>query len=457
MVHKIKGLISISRLFFSVFFLIMAVFFASLGATGDKPTYTLADAKKLMAATLDEDVMGGGTDPDAILALLKHGQLVIIDEHAKNTKWLISGGILINTRPETLFGVITDAENYSNFMPMTEGAQMTPLGPNIVDLKLTLKIKIIKGIPAIPVTYSVIHYHRPPYRSDWTAHTGRFKRNDGFYQFVPVKNDNRTMAFYTVYSLPRIPLTTDLFKKDPNLELMINMSTAAMVTRALKKRAEHVEKRKPFMPGKGMGANVIDALTRDTKTVNLLLARGGLILIEDGPPMYATTAVAINAPPEVSYKIISDFENYPCYLSQIERTEVIERSEDAARVAFRLSIDYGIFEIPMEYELAYRLKPPHRIEWKWASGDLPSQLGSWTLAPIEGGKRTLGLLRQSVDLKTLPGLAGAGLRVSISGQPSLEPAIMGSQALITARSMRDFIHLSPEKKHAKTEECRKSR
>ena len=437
--------------------IIMVALLLSSGVFGQTAGYTAADMPKLMASTWDEDVMGGGTDPAAILALLERGQLVIINEHTKKTKWLVTGGILVNARPETLFKVITDTEHYSQFMPMTQNAQATPLGPNIIDLKLTLKLKIVQGIPAIPMTYSVIHYHRPPYRSDWTAHTGRFERNDGFYQFVPVGNGDRTMAFYTLYSLPRIPLATNLFAKDPNLELVMNMSTAAMVTRALKKRAEEVEKREPFAPGKSMKGSVIEALSRDPKTVNLLISRGGIILIEDGPPMYATTAVAINAPPDVVYRFVTKFENYRCFLTDTLESRVIERSDTSARVAFRLAIDYAILKIPLKYELVYKLKAPGQIQWKWASGDLPSQVGSWTLLPLDEGNRTLGLFRLTEDLKTLPGIAGAGLRSSIQNNPYVEPAILGSLALINARGARDFVMLKPEEKKIRLDKCAAAR
>jgi len=437
-----------------VFSIIVGVFlFNSIEAANVKKTYTIKEMPQVMSATWDYKVINDDTEKQAILSLLERGQLIVINEHTQKTKWLITAGILINARPETLFSVICDMDNYQKFMPMTEGAKAIDRGPNIIELNLTLKLKIVKGIPAIPMNYSVLHYHRPPYRSDWTYYSGKFESNDGFYQFVPVDDGNSTMAFYTIYSRPRIPIATNLFEKDPNLELVMNMSTAVMVTRALKKRAEEVEKREPFVPGKGMTGTAVDAMTKDPKTVKLLLSRGGLILIEDGKRMWATTAVSMDAPQGEVFELITRYEKYPCYMSQVKKTEVLKRSPKGARAAFKLSLDYAILRIPLKYELSYLFNPPTDITWKWAAGDIPDQEGSWKFLPVEGSKKTLGFLRMTMDLRTLPGMAGAGLKASIGGQPSLEPALMGSQTLINARSTRDFLRLSPAQRKKKIDEC----
>ncbi len=426
---------------------------ASADKEEKKEKYTVDEMPEVMGATWEEDVIGNA-DPEDILALLKRGQLVIVDEHTKETKWLVTGGMLANARPETCFKVITDIENYNKFMPMTENAHATELGPNIVKFGFTLKLKIVKGIPAIPIDYSVLHYHRPPLRSDWTHYSGRFERNDGFYQFVPVEG-NRTMIFYTIYSLPRLPIATSLFKKDPNLELTTNMSTAVMVTRALKDRAEKIEGRKPFRPGKKQG-NVVKALANDPETVNLLLDRGGIILIEDGPPMYATTAVAIDTSPGRAFSVITEFEDYPCYQSQVKKAETLEKSPKSARAKFKMVIDYAILNIPLKYKLNYNLNPPGLIEYEWADGDVPSQKGSWNFVPLAEGRKTLLILRQSEDLKALPGLMGKALKISINGQPSLEPAIMGGQALLMAGNARDFINMSSSKRKALLKKCERN-
>jgi len=417
-----------------------------------KERYAVDEMPEVMGATWKEDVIGNA-DPSDILALLKRGQLVIIDEHTTETKWLVSGGILVNARPQTCFSVITDMENYDKFMPMTENARATELGPDIVRLDLTLKLKIVRGIPPIPIDYAVLHYHRPPLRSDWTHYSGRFERNDGFYQFVPVEGD-RTMAFYTLYSLPRFPMAASLFKKDPNLELTMNMSTAVMVTRALKERAEKIEGREPFLPGDKEGS-VLETLAEDPGTVKLLLERGGLILIEDGPPVYVTTAVAVDASEGRAFGALTRFEEYPCYQSQVKKAETLEKSPDSARAKFRVVLDYAILNIPLQYELSYTIHPPESIEYEWAAGDVPGQKGNWSLFRLPESGQTLLILRQTEDLKSLPGLMGKGLKMSIRSQPSLEPAILGGQALLTARNMREFLDLSLSERKSLLEKCKR--
>jgi len=184
-----------------------------------------------------------------------------------------------------------------------------------------------------------------------------------------------------------------------------------------------------------------------------LLDRGGLILIEDGPPMYATTAVAVNASPESAFRTITGFDDYPCYQSQVKKAETIKKSPKSARAKFEMVLDYAILDIPLNYELSYALHSPRLIEYKWADGDVPSQKGSWNLIPLAEGERTLLILRQTEDLKSLPGLMGTALKISINGQPTLEPAILGGQALLTAGNARDFIDMSSSERKSLLEKC----
>lgn len=432
---------------------IMLGIIASLSpVVGQQKVYTQAEINKMMEATINEDIIGVGTDPLAINKLLQMGQIIIINEHTKKVPWLITGGVLTNASPETLYSVIMDTDNYSEIQPFTEKAEVKELAPNLYELHLTLNIKIIKGI-SVPVKYSIIHYNQPPLRTDWAMGTGRFEENLGFYQFVPISGGKQSMLFYTLYSLPRIPIVTKWIKNDPNLEKALNLSVAIMVPRAIKKRAEMVENREPFVPGKSIKGNVAEIMARDPKTINLLLKRGGLVIIEDTSPMMVTTVVSMNAPPEEVYDFVTQFENYPCYQTQMKKTEVREKTDNSAKVFFDLDIDYGIVKIPLTYTMDYTLERPGKIAWKWAEGDVPTQKGSWTFTPLLGGKRTLAFFRSTFDVKALPGLMGSGIRSAIKTQASLEPAILAGQAMIQAQATRDLMNMSKIERKKIIESC----
>ena len=115
----------------------------------------------------------------------------------------------------------------------------------------------------------------------------------------------------------------------------------------------------------------------------------------------------IDAPPEAVYAVITDFEHYAAFMPYLEDSKVVRRTD--AEV-----VTWAIMNAPMvsrrDWVVAVKLDPAKKAGTSWTvSSEGPPESdravrlkvndGSWTLDPIDGGKRT----RATYYLYTNPG------------------------------------------------------
>ena len=87
-------------------------------------------------------------------------------------------------------------------------------------------------------------------------------------------------------------------------------------------------------------------------------------------------SVRIDAPVDVVFKVIADYESYPEFLPEVEQIRVERSSELKCRV------HYGVRVIKrVEYCVEIDADPPTSTRWRMISGGGPikSNSGSWTL------------------------------------------------------------------------------
>ena len=96
----------------------------------------------------------------------------------------------------------------------------------------------------------------------------------------------------------------------------------------------------------------------------------------------ASRSILIDAPIETVFGIITDYEKYPEFLSEVKAVRVSERREGEAVVQYEVSILKTI-----RYTLKHKEEKPRRVSWSLVEGELMREnQGSWLLEPQ--GKQT---------------------------------------------------------------------
>ncbi len=404
--------------------------------------YDFSKPEEVYKATLAESVTKLGIDARTLYAIMRAGQIVIVNDHPASPElpWLTTAGCIVNAPPEHTFDVVTDISKYPEFMPQTNKAEVTPVTDHIVRVDYELGINVL--LVTIDVPYSVYHYHQPPRRTDWVMAAGDFEANVGAYEVVPIPGDkNRCLLFYTSYSLPRNSLVNSLFDKIPLLDMMINLSTGTLVVKALKSRVETLWKAQGGQVTAPTGAvptlptllkNQSDALAR-------LSSRGKLVVIEDTKPPYYSGGIVVNAPMSEVYHAATHLDEMSAmsrYYSAVYR----ERSESAAVIDYTSIIPLMV-DFTSKYTLDAKFFPPNRVTWVGEpGGDLEGIAGSWEMVPLSDTK-TLVFYRNTSDL----GSQGYLMRKILAVEPTFEMAIQACQTQFLVADMKTWCEAGPEK------------
>jgi len=95
----------------------------------------------------------------------------------------------------------------------------------------------------------------------------------------------------------------------------------------------------------------------------------------------ATTTEVFPCSPEEFFAIVSDYEKYPDFLSEVRKVKVIEKKGNSLLVEFNVNVIKNF-----TYRLRITEEAPKKVHWTLDSGDLfKTSEGSWELSS-QGGK-----------------------------------------------------------------------
>ena len=90
-------------------------------------------------------------------------------------------------------------------------------------------------------------------------------------------------------------------------------------------------------------------------------------------PQRATESITINASPETIYAVVTDFEHYADWVSDLKRIEVLTRDDQGRglEVEFRAAAFGRSTTYTLHYDYA---KAPAELSWRQVQGDLTETL-----------------------------------------------------------------------------------
>jgi uncharacterized membrane protein len=119
----------------------------------------------------------------------------------------------------------------------------------------------------------------------------------------------------------------------------------------------------------------------------------------------ATQQMVVNASPQRTWDVLTDFDGYPTWATDLKSAEVVARDSEGRplEVAFRVAAMGRSTSYTLRYDYG---QAPRVLAWRQVRGDITRKLdGSYELAPADGDSaRTLVTYHLEVDLVLpLPG------------------------------------------------------
>jgi uncharacterized membrane protein len=119
----------------------------------------------------------------------------------------------------------------------------------------------------------------------------------------------------------------------------------------------------------------------------------------------ATQQMVVNASPQRTWDVLTDFDDYPTWAADLKSVEVVARDGDGRplEVAYRVAAMGRSTSYTLRYDYS---QAPRVLAWRQIRGDITRKLdGSYELEPADGdADRTLVTYHLEVDLVLpLPG------------------------------------------------------
>ena len=116
---------------------------------------------------------------------------------------------------------------------------------------------------------------------------------------------------------------------------------------------------------------------------------------------HATQRTIINASPQQCFDVVTDFERYPEWASDIKSATIVTRDKEGrgGDVQFRAAAMGRSTTYTLRY---YYGSNPLRLAWRQIEGDITSKIeGEYEFNPVEEGTRTEVVYHLAADLAIL--------------------------------------------------------
>ncbi len=177
-------------------------------------------------------------DESTMEKLLDQGAMIVVRQNEDMTLVNVTAGQLVDAPLDTVWEVVTDFENYPEFMPQTSKQVVKKRhADDLIVVEQTIDVKIWR-LPSVGITYQLAQELTPKRRVRFWHIDGDLYGTYGGWDLVSA--GDKTMAFYTLYS----NLTAlgwglgSIFESQPDFMAGVNVTTAMMVAKAVKEEAE---------------------------------------------------------------------------------------------------------------------------------------------------------------------------------------------------------------------------
>ncbi|MBI5527691.1 MAG: SRPBCC family protein [Deltaproteobacteria bacterium] len=173
-----------------------------------------------------------GVDANALMPLLKRGELSLIESTAAGGLKQVTMAVLINAPSDKVFATITDYPNFKKFMPNIVECEVVKTEGDETEMNFEI------DVPVSNLKYTLRHRHIEKRAVEISLVKGDIKTGSWRYDLHPV--GDKTIMFYSL--MTDVSETSWLVKKvlraQPTMQHALNVATGIVIVKAVKKEAE---------------------------------------------------------------------------------------------------------------------------------------------------------------------------------------------------------------------------
>jgi uncharacterized membrane protein len=154
--------------------------------------------------------------------------------------------------------------------------------------------------------------------------------------------------------------------------------------------------------------NVKRAVAAKEEATNLVVVDGSPVEIMPSQSKVAETnyavvemtdsveqTIEIDATPAECYQVAAKLDDYPKWVASLESVKVLDTRSDGLAKQAKFAV--GAFGQTLDYTLEYTHNVGEKLAWKAIAGSVKALVGSYTFAPLDGGKRTRVTYQLALD------------------------------------------------------------
>ena len=338
-----------------------------------------------------------GLDKDTLAALAESGVVQYFQPRKEKDRFDSVVGTMIYAPLEVVWKVAIDYEANCRLLPETyDQCETVSRQDNQARMHYKLHTSVLNFTFRLEITDQ--YKEDPPYSWHLDTVDGDLVGRELDLLLVPAGKD-KTMAFIRYFGAMRSmnAIVRIAISFIPEFESPIYMPAATYHLRGLKNEAERLAGRKPSDSN-----GPLDYSRLDPKTLEQLSRWYGGLLREthQGKVLNNMAFIAIDAPPEVVWETMTDFDSYnrifPDTRTTVEKrdkNELVLMQEGAGK------LDVYIFEISVDLHARYNLEPPDHMSYVAIDGLYKDSYGDIRLASFDNENRTFAFASQNVVLE----------------------------------------------------------
>jgi len=305
---------------------------------------------------------------------------------------------IINESEDKVRNVITDYEHYSEFMPQNDKSEIIEKTQNHIITKYSVYLKL--PVFKINATFDLKHQVDKKGDITWNLIRGKMKASLGKWETIPISK-TKTLVINTSWSDHKSIgfFSRMLIKAQPDLAMAVPIGTAALMMKAVKKRAESIKAVNPKTSEDLPSSPQIPYISTQTipvHTIKTLLKRGKLLIVHprqwiktpDEKPLdlvFTSSIGMINSPINIVKPVSTDITEYPKIFYQVKKA--VQRNKKYEKeIDWSLKLWFSLFSFKINLTNNYFWESDNILTFNREAGNLEYVFGRREWISIEPEK-----------------------------------------------------------------------